>query len=517
MITLGFWTGLAAALAAGGAVIVAAALVAERVGGGFAVRRMVWQLAFVLLLTLAASELTGAGRAAAGFFLAEKKIKPSMPSMTSVSMEPTTESESVTVTFSEAPVVPLKLFAPEKRREVWWPGLIWAAGACLVAGRILLAQGLCAALGLWRGKTDARLSARASEIAARLGLRRRVRVVAVEGLRTPIAFGLFRPAVGTPVDFALRHTPAQQDAMLAHETAHLAAGDPLWRLLADMVCALLWWNPLAWLARGRFHAACELAADEAAAVVEDGPATLAECLLSMGRELPGAGRWAWMGMDGGGFRSDLGRRIERLTRRDHGFGVIQRKPSRAASIAAGTALVFLTIVISGWAESPAQGGGVARRFKNAWQSSPGAALLAAATPVASATSSNPAPAQSTAPLAKSRESASAATGLSTTNTSSEIVQRVFQIDSFGLLAAIEREPNLTYRDIDDDIVNEASDTNSFFGGESSWVPQKRKSTTRTPQHESSSKFRLYGVFMERMGLERLRGRSCYTDLRSVTN
>ena len=103
-------------------------------------------------------------------------------------------------------------------------------------------------------------------------------------LAGPVAFGSIRPTVALPESFACDFEPASQDAMLAHELAHLAAGDPAWQCLADLVAAVLWWHPLVWWSRGRLEAASE-SADEASLLVENGPNVLAECLVKLGGRL----------------------------------------------------------------------------------------------------------------------------------------------------------------------------------------------------------------------------------------
>jgi D-alanyl-D-alanine endopeptidase (penicillin-binding protein 7) len=109
-------------------------------------------------------------------------------------------------------------------------------------------------------------------VAERLGLRQTVRLFVSPKLAGPIAFGVLRPSVGVPTDFWTCHSRTEQDAMLAHELAHLAARDPLWLALADMLAALLWWHPLVWWGRRQFRAASESAADEASLVSQQPPA-----------------------------------------------------------------------------------------------------------------------------------------------------------------------------------------------------------------------------------------------------
>ena len=71
-----------------------------------------------------------------------------------------------------------------------------------------------------------------------------------------------RSVILLPADFLQRFDPAQRQLVLAHEQGHIARHDPLWSLLADVLAALLWFHPLAWLALPRFRLDQELACDE---------------------------------------------------------------------------------------------------------------------------------------------------------------------------------------------------------------------------------------------------------------
>jgi hypothetical protein len=127
-----------------------------------------------------------------------------------------------------------------------------------------------------------------------------------------VAFGFWQPTVALPLDFAERFTAQQREVMLAHELAHLAAHDPFWFALADVFCAVAWWHPFAWWMRRHFRRACEGAADEASALVPEGPATLAESLVAFGRELSLSSPTGGLGVAGSGFRSELSLRVKAL-------------------------------------------------------------------------------------------------------------------------------------------------------------------------------------------------------------
>lgn len=65
-----------------------------------------------------------------------------------------------------------------------------------------------------------------------------------------------------PADFFERFDAGQRQLVLRHEITHLRRGDALWNLLGELMLALLWFHPLAWLALSRLRLDQELACDE---------------------------------------------------------------------------------------------------------------------------------------------------------------------------------------------------------------------------------------------------------------
>lgn len=65
-----------------------------------------------------------------------------------------------------------------------------------------------------------------------------------------------------PADFLERFDACQRQWVLQHETTHLRRGDAWWSLFAELMFALLWFHPLAWLALPRLRLDQELACDE---------------------------------------------------------------------------------------------------------------------------------------------------------------------------------------------------------------------------------------------------------------
>lgn len=339
---LDFWWRFAAMLALEASVIVLIAFALQSVIASAVWRRTIWQACALGVLTLLAVELSGGSRVFAGWMKG--------PQVTFTNMAPEDRGFSVTISEwpkaeSRSPSIP----APDRTSRSWWPGILWLAGSVMLIGRMLFVRFVFLLHGSRRRSADDRqLLARVHELSVRLGIRRRVRVFEVGGLRGPIAFGILRPAIGLPKDFST-FTSREQDAMLIHELAHLAARDPVWYSLVDLLAALMWWHPLIWWIRRRLHIATETAADDACVLVEDGPNILAEALVRLGSRLLERQRLGLLGIHGNGFRSDLGRRVERLMRLGGGeWRPMSRARAWMAKAAGPVVLVGITLCCCAW-------------------------------------------------------------------------------------------------------------------------------------------------------------------------
>jgi beta-lactamase regulating signal transducer with metallopeptidase domain len=107
-----------------------------------------------------------------------------------------------------------------------------------------------------------RLQALAHEIARKLGIRRPPEVRCVEFARVPFLWSAgLHPVIVMPLRLAGRIDEECSALILAHELAHLRRRDHWVRALELLLCAVYWWNPLAWLIRTRIHHYEELCCD----------------------------------------------------------------------------------------------------------------------------------------------------------------------------------------------------------------------------------------------------------------
>lgn len=89
-------------------------------------------------------------------------------------------------------------------------------------------------------------------------LRLQENVFLCDGLPSPFILGIFRPKIFLPSELSA----AQREAVLAHERAHLARRDQVWKPLGFLLLSVHWFNPLLWLAYILLCRDIELACDE---------------------------------------------------------------------------------------------------------------------------------------------------------------------------------------------------------------------------------------------------------------
>jgi beta-lactamase regulating signal transducer with metallopeptidase domain len=367
---LTFWSHLLAVVGAEVCCLAALGYMAQRFFRPAIWQRTAWQITVVCLLLLPVSEWTGFGQGTAVFLLGRKMEKANASNLV-------VTRDKVPMAHGAAAVV---LNHPPTPDAMWWPAWVWLAGTVVVLGRMGVAQFLLLILRRRQNIFDPILRDRVASVAKCVGLRREVALLRMPQAISPMAFGILRPVVGLPPDFEEKLSVAEQEAVLAHELAHLAAMDPIWFLLADLAGALLWWHPLVWWTRRSLHSTAELVADESAALVPDGPDALAKCLVSLAQEMRAARGWGWVGVNGG-FRSQLGKRVERLLRISDGGGVpASGRPGAAARIATAIFVVPAIVLLFGAFQS-AQGQKEDQwqnQVRESWHTSPGARLMFAA-------------------------------------------------------------------------------------------------------------------------------------------
>jgi beta-lactamase regulating signal transducer with metallopeptidase domain len=123
-------------------------------------------------------------------------------------------------------------------------------------------------------------------------LRQRVRTLAVErmgvavptvelaAVASPLVAGARRPRLVVPIRW-MRLPPAEQEALLLHELAHVRRHDYRWNLLQRLTLVALWFHPVAWLLYRRLMHEREVRCDALAVSHGAAPLKLAHALLRL--------------------------------------------------------------------------------------------------------------------------------------------------------------------------------------------------------------------------------------------
>ena len=102
-----------------------------------------------------------------------------------------------------------------------------------------------------------------------------------DSLLEPGVFGIFRPVLMLPAGIADRLTPAQMNAILAHEMSHIRRRDNLTAALHMFVAAVFWFHPIVWWIGARLVEERENACDEEVMRLGGEPETYAEGILEV--------------------------------------------------------------------------------------------------------------------------------------------------------------------------------------------------------------------------------------------
>jgi beta-lactamase regulating signal transducer with metallopeptidase domain len=139
----------------------------------------------------------------------------------------------------------------------------WLAIALVLVARLLIrVRNLNRDVATFATIGDPRVLRIASDAQRFANVSRSVRLVWSERFRSPAVCGILRPTIVIPsADITAAMSDADLRLMLLHEFAHVRGRDALWSLLASVVTAMHWFNPLVWLAAKWFREDRELACD----------------------------------------------------------------------------------------------------------------------------------------------------------------------------------------------------------------------------------------------------------------
>jgi beta-lactamase regulating signal transducer with metallopeptidase domain len=255
---------------------------------------------------------------------------------TTAARDGTSSAEAPRSASLKPPAPAAKLF---RWRALIWPG--WMAGLVLTL-LVFLEQRwkLRRIERVARPVTDPEVLGLRDSVLRELRLRRKVRLLEIEQPLMPMTWGCWRPAALLPAD-AAKWERERLRLVLRHELAHVRRGDCLTQALAAVVCALYWFNPLAWLAAARMRVEREKACDDlVVALGQTRPSEYAGHLLDIARQWSAAPRAALPVAK----RSGLEQRLRALLDGGNHHGEMTRR----AAVGVVCALAAGLVSLAGW-------------------------------------------------------------------------------------------------------------------------------------------------------------------------
>jgi len=167
--------------------------------------------------------------------------------------------------------------------EAWFPAAVgfWIAGVTLLSVRMMAAWLLIQRMRRSATIAAEELAEAARVVASRLGIVRPVQILQSVLVSVPTAVGAIRPAILWPASLASGLSPAQIEAVIAHELAHIRRFDYFVNLLQTGVETLLFYHPAVWLVSGRIRSEREHCCDDLAVSVCGDRLTYVSALASL--------------------------------------------------------------------------------------------------------------------------------------------------------------------------------------------------------------------------------------------
>ncbi len=224
---------------------------------------------------------------------------------------PSVDVES-TVTFE--PIMPAAPRWSPSRTAAMAPGRvllwIWAAGAAVSLGVLLIAVTWLVWLGAHSTRAGETWPAAGERVQRELGIRRPVRILVTRHPALIVTWGVIAPVILLPA--GATGWPADRvRAVVAHEMAHIARRDWMIQVAAECARAVNWFNPLFWIACARLRRESEQACDDIVLDLGFDRTAYASHLVTLARAFRGHGR-TWLPAPSIARPSTLERRVRAM-------------------------------------------------------------------------------------------------------------------------------------------------------------------------------------------------------------
>ena len=254
-----------------------------------------------------------------------------IPPTTELSPSSAVDSQPIRIAVTEKPAV----VAISPMVAVWVMGLLVATGA-LIGGLASVGRVASRASRV----DDARWLQILDDVSRRYRLNRQVAIARTDSADLLATWGIFRPQVLLP-HHALDWTLDRVHVVLCHELAHVRRHDWFVQLGAEAVRAILWFNPLVWIACTRLRRESEQACDDEVLGLGVDSRDYAAHLLDIVRRCRRPGS-TWVSAVPMAHPSTLERRISAMLNPS----VDRQSPSRSAVASIALVVVLVTLPVA---------------------------------------------------------------------------------------------------------------------------------------------------------------------------
>ncbi|MEO8215520.1 MAG: M56 family metallopeptidase [Acidobacteriota bacterium] len=160
--------------------------------------------------------------------------------------------------------------------------LFWTIGVALLSLRVVRGT-----VGVWRMRTShtdalpAIWERRFAALAARMDVKRRMRILQSSLAEVPAVIGVIRPVILIPASALSGLSTEQLEMILAHEIAHVRRLDYLVNLLQTLVETMFFYHPAVWWISNQIRIERENCCDDAALAVCGNPVLYARALAEL--------------------------------------------------------------------------------------------------------------------------------------------------------------------------------------------------------------------------------------------
>ena len=237
-----------------------------------------------------------------------------------------------------------------ERLRPWlgWCVVSWLVGVAACAVRPLLGWLAWRRLVAAGGAVPAEVARMVSRACRKLGVTRSVRMLASAAVEVPAVSGWLKPVMLVPAALLTALPPAQLEAIIVHELAHVRRGDLAFLLLQTVLETLAFYHPAVWWLSGRLREEREHCCDDLVVATTGGRAAYGRALVAVEELRGGRMAVAVCAADG-----SLVSRIRRLVTGVEPRGGAWPLPAFAAAAVAGL-VVVAGIVGPATADAPPQ-------------------------------------------------------------------------------------------------------------------------------------------------------------------